>query len=239
MIDEDDEPKEIVKSVALETGIDIPTIDPGELVGKTILAEYEVNGSVQRGKVIEHLKDRNKVARQLEDEIVKRDSRFLAQFGEEGRKEIYTYDALMNQIAEHGDGIGGDGNDACQIYAFDNIVNHQKKGQGWEVQVEWASGELTWEPLVFLLKSDPISVTKYAQKKDLLDRPGWKRCKPYVGANQTNITMMIQTNATRKERKIAFGVDIPYVTPDVKYLDNWNSNMKWGDSDSSEMTVIV
>ena len=90
----------------------------------------------------------------------------------------------MNQLAEHGDGIGGNGDQDGGIYAFNDIIGHRKKSCGWEVKVKWASGEETWEPLVVIFKADPITITKYAIDNCLLEKPGWKRCKPYVKINQ-------------------------------------------------------
>ena len=43
--------------------------------------------------------------------------------------------------------------------------------------VLWENGEQTYEPLSILAKDAPVDCAKYAKKKNLLNKPGWKQFK--------------------------------------------------------------
>ena len=57
-------------------------------------------------------------------------------------------------------------------------VGHKdRKGSEYNVLVLWENGEQTYEPLSILAKDAPIDCAKYAKKKNLLNKPGWKQFK--------------------------------------------------------------
>jgi len=47
----------------------------------------------------------------------------------------------------------------------------------YNVQIEWETSEVTYEPLDFIAANDPITCAVYARDNDLLDQPGWKHFK--------------------------------------------------------------
>ena len=57
------------------------------------------------------------------------------------------------------------------------LINHHYKGSKWNVHVEWENGEITWEPLGIIAKSDPFTCAIYAKEYNLLDTPGWVQFK--------------------------------------------------------------
>ena len=62
-------------------------------------------------------------------------------------------------------------------------MGHQKERdarRGYAVLVQWADGTVTWNDLGKTFQDNPISISLYAQKKGLLDTPGWKDCKGYT-----------------------------------------------------------
>ena len=73
------------------------------------------------------------------------------------------------------------------IWKFRQVLDHQGplkpsdpryKGSRYNVQVEWETGEITWEPLTTkdktgIYDSDPVTIAIYAEKHGLLDTPGW------------------------------------------------------------------
>jgi hypothetical protein len=46
------------------------------------------------------------------------------------------------------------------------------KGSCFNVQVEWDTGETTWEPLNEMIKADCVTLYMYAKANDLLMVPG-------------------------------------------------------------------
>ena len=65
---------------------------------------------------------------------------------------------------------------------FRSIIGHQGtlavsdpdwKGSKYNVQVEWETGEITYEPLSISPADDPITYAPYAKENDLLALEGW------------------------------------------------------------------
>ena len=72
------------------------------------------------------------------------------------------------------------------VWKFRRLLSHRNvskgdkdyKGSSYNVQVEWESGEITWEPLrthdrAGVCDSDPVTVAIYARENNLLQEPGW------------------------------------------------------------------
>ena len=47
-----------------------------------------------------------------------------------------------------------------------------KKGSKYNVQVEWETGEITFEPLSIIAADDPVTCAAYAKENDLLALEG-------------------------------------------------------------------
>ena len=78
--------------------------------------------------------------------------------------------------------------DPDSLLKFRDIVAHQ--GQR---EVEWESGEVTYEPLTLISKDDPITCPVYAKKHDLLDTTGWKHPKRYAKTSKRLIRAVKQS----------------------------------------------
>ena len=64
-----------------------------------------------------------------------------------------------------------------ELYRFRTIIGHQGpllasnpdwKGSEYNVQVEWETGEITFEPLSIIAADDPVTCTEYVKENDLL-----------------------------------------------------------------------
>ena len=71
-----------------------------------------------------------------------------------------------------------------ELYRFRAIIGHQCplvashpdwKGSKYNVQVEWESGEITFEPLSIITADDPVTCAGYVKENDLLALEGWCR----------------------------------------------------------------
>ena len=49
------------------------------------------------------------------------------------------------------------------------------KGSKYNVQVEWESGEITFEPVSIIADDDPVTCAAYAKENGLLALEGWCR----------------------------------------------------------------
>ena len=79
------------------------------------------------------------------------------------------------------------------LWWFQQILGHQGplksmdrayNGSPYNVQLEWANGETTYEPLSIISADDPVSCAIYAKENRLLDTPGWRRFKPLAKQDQ-------------------------------------------------------
>ena len=71
-----------------------------------------------------------------------------------------------------------------ELSRFRGIIGHQGpllasdpdwKGCKYNVQVEWETGEITFEPLSIIAADDPVTCAAYAKQNDLLALEGWHR----------------------------------------------------------------
>jgi hypothetical protein len=65
-------------------------------------------------------------------------------------------------------------------------------GSSYNVQVEWETGEVTYELLSTIARDDPVTYAVYAKEKGLLDEPGWKHLKRYVKTQQRMVRSIKQ-----------------------------------------------
>ena len=88
-----------------------------------------------------------------------------------------------NQLLEHLENaqVNDMGMDQ-ELYKFRAIIGHQGpllasdpdwKGSIHNVQVEWETGEITFEPLSIIAADDPVTCAAYAKENDLLALEGW------------------------------------------------------------------
>ena len=50
----------------------------------------------------------------------------------------------------------------------------EHKGSSYNVLIEWENGDITEEPLNWMIKENAMPIAQYVKEKDLLDTPGWK-----------------------------------------------------------------
>ena len=69
-----------------------------------------------------------------------------------------------------------------ELFKFRAIIGHQGplpasdqdwKGSKYNVQVEWETWEITFEPLSDIAGDDPVTCAAYAKENDLLTVEGW------------------------------------------------------------------
>ena len=73
-----------------------------------------------------------------------------------------------------------------ELFKFRAITGHQGplkardpdwKGSKYDVQVEWETGEVTFDPLSVIAADDPVTCATYAKQHDLLALEGWYRLR--------------------------------------------------------------
>ena len=155
----------------------MPIFDPSDLIGRTFLLPPEVNGERHRAKV----------SRQVV-EIIDQDNgqrlgniNILLDIGSGKVEELISYNQLLEHLQNAKDhDMGMD----QELSRFRSITGHQGpllasdpdwKGSKYNVQVEWETGEITFEPLSIIAADDPVTCVAYAKENDLLALEEWHR----------------------------------------------------------------
>ena len=96
---------------------------------------------------------------------------------------------LYNQLHEHLE--SAQDNDMSMDQEFFKtraIIGHQGpsiasdpdwKSNKYNVQVEWETGQITFEPLSVIAADDPVTCAAYAKQHDLLAVEGWHRFRNF------------------------------------------------------------
>ena len=138
----------------------MPTFDPSDLIGRTFLLPPQENGERHRAKV----------TRQVV-EIIDQDNGqrlenidFILDIGNGEVEELISYNQLLEHLENAQDhDMGMD----QELYRFRAIIGHQGplldsdsdwKGSIYNVEVEWETGEVTFEPSPSLLLIDTIYI---------------------------------------------------------------------------------
>ena len=220
----------------------MPEFDPDDLIGRTFLLPPQENGERLRAKVTK------KVVEEIEAEDANRipNINFILDIGEGKVEGLITYNQLLDHLeqAEEEDNFMDQ-----ELYKFRAIIGHEGplkatdpnwKGSKWNVQIEWETGEVTFEPLSVIAADDPITCAAYAKEKNLYNLDGWKRFRHLI-RKQKQLTRAIKQSKIRQVRhskKYMFGFLIPRNYTEALEFDKANNNSKWYDATKAELDSI-
>ena len=147
--------------------------------------------------------------------------KFKLKINKDQAEEIMSYNQLMDYIQKGTDAE----EDPDSLFKFRDIVAHQGP-----LEVEWESGEVTYEPLTLISKDDPINCAVYAKKHDLLDTTGWKHPKRYAKTSERLIRAVKQSRIrqVRASARYQHGFQVPKDYNDAIRLDKENRNTHIG-----------
>ena len=151
----------------------MPTFDPEDLIGRIFLLPREENGGRHRAKV----------SRKVVEIIDQEDGHsieninFILDIGNRIVEELISYNQLFDHLETAQDNDLGMDQD---LFKFRPIIRHQGplkatdpdwKVSKYIVQVEWETGEVTFEPVSVIAADDPVTCVAYAT--DVLASEGW------------------------------------------------------------------
>ena len=137
-----------------------------------------------------------------------------------------------------------------EIYRFRAIIGHQGpllasdpdwKGSKYNVQVEWETGEITFEPLSIIAADDPVTCAAYAQENDLLALEGWCRYRSLAKKDKVLARAIKQSKfrQVRRSQTYMFGYLIPRNYMEAMQFDSENKNSKWYDAIKLEIESML
>ena len=215
----------------------IPGKEPGELQGITFKQRQD-DGSIMRARVI------GPVESNLESEEGKRIlERFKIKYDRSQVEDTIAYNDLINHI--HRDNVEEDG----QIWNFRRIISHRGplnhrdidyKKSLYNVSIEWENGEITEEPVNWMIKESPVVMAEYARDHNLLEIDGWRTLKPIARRAKllTRLVKQAKLRSFRTAPKYMYGFQIPRNYEEAIYLDSQNGDTKWADATALEMIQL-
>ena len=137
-----------------------------------------------------------------------------------------------------------------ELYRFRAIIGHQGpllasdpdwKGSKYNVQVEWESGEINFEPLSIIAADDPVTCAAYAKENDLLALEGWRRFRSLAKKDKVHARAIKQSKIrqVRRSQTYMFGYLIPRNYLDAMQFDSENKKRKWYDAIKLEMESML
>ena len=110
-----------------------------------------------------------------------------------------------------------------------------------EVCVLWDDGSESWEPLLLMATTDPVTLARYAKYNDLLETPGWKRFKRIAKRKKKYIWMVRQARAAHvcHAKANKFGIRVPRTYREACEIDNECGNRLWQEAIDKEMEQIM
>ena len=107
-------------------------------------------------------------------------------------------------------------------------------GSSYNLLIEWETGEMTWEPLSYIIASDLYMCAVYAKEYDLLNTPGWKLLKRHVRTasrlvgtlNKSKYKPKHQDN-TNRDGKFQKPIHMPYNLIYKMGIINGNKLLIW------------
>ena len=143
--------------------------DPDDLNGRTYLLPSQENGERLRAKVTK------KVVEETEAQDGNRipNINFILGIYEGKVEELITYNQLWDHLEQAEE---QDNSMDQELYKFRAIIGHEGpikaidpnwKGNKYIVQIEWETGEVTFEPSSVIAADDPITCAAYAKEKNL------------------------------------------------------------------------
>ena len=220
----------------------MPTFDPSGLIGRTFLLPPEENGE----------RNRAKVSRQVV-EIIDQDNgrmieniNFFLDIGNGIVEEQISYNQLLEHLENAQDhDMGMD----QELYRFRAIIGHQGpllasapdwKGSKYNVEVEWETGEITFEPLFIIASDDLVTCPAYAKEIDLLALVEWHRYRSLAKKDKVLARAIKQSKIrqVRRSQTYMFGYLIPRNYMETMQFDSENKNSKWYEAIKLEMESI-
>ena len=221
----------------------MPTFDPSDLIGRTFLLPPEENGERHRAKVTRQVDENiDQVNGQRVENI-----NFILDIGNGKVEELISYNQLLEHLENAQDhDMGMD----QELYRFRAIIGHQGpllasdpdwKGRKYNVQVEWETGEITFEPLSIIAADDPVTCAAYAKENDLLALEGWCRLRRFDKKDKvlTRAIKQSKIKQVRRSQTYLFGYLIHRKYMETMQFDTENKNSKWYDAIKLEMEFML
>ena len=120
-----------------------------------------------------------------------------------------------------------------------SIRNPQYKGSAWNILVEWAEGEPTWESLNLIAKCDPVSVALYGEASTQQEWVEVLEATCEECAESVQACAWIMKARMNGGPKYKYGTRLPDKQKTCAELDKENRISKWQEANQAELTFSM
>ena len=122
---------------------------------------------------------------------------------------------------------------------MDSTKSDAYTGSSYNLLIGWETGEMTWEPLSYIIASDPYTCAVYAKEHDLLNTPGWKLLKRLVRTASRLATTLKKSKyrQAKASRQYKHGWEILRDYTHAILLDIQNGNNKWKEATPIDLEI--
>ena len=97
--------------------------------------------------------------------------------------------------------------------------------KGWNIQIKWKDGSVSWHPMSIVKSSNPIELAEYAVNNKLSDEPTFRWWVKSTLKGRYKLIHKSKTKTTIKN--IKFGVEVSSTVEEALRLDLKNGNKLW------------
>ena len=209
---------------------ELPVFDVSDLLNRTFITLPDDDGEQHRAKIEDVQVSKDKTADGKEILL-----RFKCKVGAKRFEEVVTYNRMLDWVERD-----KDKDDFHRFVAIHGHRRNSKRKSKWEVLVEWASGQKTWSDLGLTFEGDPVTVSIYAKKRNLLNKEGWRRCKRYVRSGKTlgRAINQVRLKSYRNRPVYKYGFQVPRDHREAMLIDERDGNDKWAKSEELERSQL-
>ena len=215
----------------MKKGGNMPYFKSDDLLGRTFITNPDTDNEQRRARI-----DGIELLQQMTADEAQPLFKFKCSSKGRTFEEVITYNKMLDWIERD--------QHKPHYHRLEAILNHRvnrKAKGGYEVRVQWATGEKTWEPLNLIFEDDPVTMAWYAKKNGLLNTPGWKRCKRFI-RNEKMLARAINQVRYRNHRNrpvYKFGYRVPRDREEALEIDEEEGNHLWEEADALEVQQIL
>ena len=112
----------------------------------------------------------------------------------------------------------------------------KKTTRGWQLEVEWKDGSVSWVPLRDMKTSYPVELAEYAIANDLQEEPAFKWWVNDTLRKRDRIVSKVKAKYWRTTHK--FGIEVPKSAAEAYMIDQKTGTRFWTEAIDKEMKNV-
>ena len=143
---------------------------------------------------------------------------------------------LLAEISDHySDATAISKSNGCIQSKNDNAVP-KKTTRGWQIEVEWKDGSISWVPMRDMKISYPVELAEYAIANNIDEEPAFKWWVKDTLRKRDRIISKVKAKYWRTTHK--FGIEVPKSVTEAYLIDQRTNTQFWTEAIRKEMKNV-